>query len=135
MGRTVPRDSGPNPVPLPREVWSLSQTSHCGGSSAGSPCQYLSSCGAPLVRDLSTSSSDSLHELGLEPRDEATEHVAGPAGEKVELIQARHTQTGCAVASGCTSVGSKPRALTWGLQGQNAQGTKMVPAISTVEGW
>lgn len=51
-----------------------------------------------------------LHELGLEPRDEATEHVAGPAGEKVELDQARHTQTGCAVASGCTSVGSKPRA-------------------------
>ena len=75
-----------------------------------------------------------LHELRLEPRNEAAEHLAGPAGEKQRWDRTRDTQTASTRASGSASVAANSQGpSTRGLQGQSSRGTKTVPSVSTTE--
>ena len=82
MGR-LSRDSGPNPVPL----WGRSGPCHrpaarVGGSSEAPAVSTCHPAEHLRQRPEHVLVRQCLHELRLEPRDKATEHVAGPAGEK-----------------------------------------------------
>lgn len=89
-----------------------------------------------FVRDLSTSSSDSVSmnsdsSPAMKPQSTwlalLERSGAGPGPPHPDRLCCGQWLHQC----GLKALGP----LTRGLQGQNSQGTKMVPAVSTVEGW
>lgn len=77
------RDSGPNPVPLWGRFGSCHRpAARVGGSSVAPAVSTCHPAEHLRQRPKHVLIRQCLHELGLEPRDKATEHVAGPAGEK-----------------------------------------------------